>query len=207
MAASTASTRRTASRAARRQQLIDATIACIARSGISGTSIGDVAREAGLSQGIVNLHFDSKDNLLTETLRFVSDEYLGQFDKVLASAGPSAAEKLHALMQLDFRPSICNRKKLAVWFAFFGEVKSRPTYRKICEQQDDYYDDVVQGLCETIIAEGGYTNVTAAGVATILSATTNGLWLSHLINPKAFDRREALRSIDEYLASVFPTHF
>ena len=42
---------------------------------------------------------------------------------------------------------------------------------------------------------------------TILSATTNGLWLSHLINPKAFDRHEALQAIDEYLASTFPKHF
>ena len=58
--------RRTESRAARRQQLIDATMKCIARKGIGSTTLGDVAKEAGLSQGIVNLHFVSKDNLLKE---------------------------------------------------------------------------------------------------------------------------------------------
>ena len=36
---------------------------------MGSTTLGDVAREAGLSQGIVNLHFESKDNLLKETLR------------------------------------------------------------------------------------------------------------------------------------------
>ena len=60
--------RRTATRAARRQQLIDATMKCIARKGIGSTTLADVAREAGLSQGIVNLHFRTKDNLLNETL-------------------------------------------------------------------------------------------------------------------------------------------
>jgi AcrR family transcriptional regulator len=65
---------RTASRATRRLQLIDATMKCIARKGMSSTTLGDVAREAGLSQGIVNLHFESKDNLLNETLRHLADD-------------------------------------------------------------------------------------------------------------------------------------
>ena len=33
-------------------------------------TLADVAGEAGLSQGIVNLHLKSKDNLLSETLRY-----------------------------------------------------------------------------------------------------------------------------------------
>ncbi len=41
-------TRRTASRETRRRQLIDATMKCIARKGLGNTSIGDVAKEAGL---------------------------------------------------------------------------------------------------------------------------------------------------------------
>jgi TetR/AcrR family transcriptional repressor of bet genes len=75
MAATAKNTRRTASREKRRRQLIDATMKCIARKGMSSTSIGDVAKEAGLSQGIVNLHFKSKENLLTETLRHLADDY------------------------------------------------------------------------------------------------------------------------------------
>ncbi len=207
MTATASKTRRTASREQRRQQLIDATVKCIARNGMGSTSIGDVAKEAGLSQGIINLHFESKENLLNETLKSISDEYKAQFDKTFASGGDSPAEKLRALMELDFRPSICDRRKLAVWFAFFGEVKSRPAYLKICERHDDHYDDAVRSLCEDIIAEGKYRGVTAASVTTILAATTNGLWLTHLINPKSFDRHTAMQAIDEYLQSVFPKHF
>ena len=126
-------TRRTASREERRRQLIDATMKCIARKGLSSTSIGDVATEAGLSQGIVNLHFESKDNLLTETLRTLANEYRTVFDKTLAKAGPYPGDALLALMKMDLRPKLLNREKLAIWFAFWGEVKSRPTYRKICD--------------------------------------------------------------------------
>ena len=71
--------RRALSKEVRRRELIDATIKCIARKGLGNTTLADVAREAGLSQGIVNLHFKSKDNLLAETLKSVADEYHEQF--------------------------------------------------------------------------------------------------------------------------------
>ncbi len=64
MAATAKSAKRTATREQRRQQLIDATMKCIARKGMGSMTLGDVAGEAGLSQGIVNLHFESKENLL-----------------------------------------------------------------------------------------------------------------------------------------------
>ena len=199
--------RRTASREQRRQQLIDATMKCIARKGMASATLSDVAKEAGLSQGIVNLHFNSKDNLLTETLRNLADEYKSQFDKALAKSGPGAAEKLLALMEMDLRPSICDRSKVAVWFAFWGEVKSRPTYRKICDESDRYYDAIVEGLCEEIIADGGYKNISAAAVANALTSMTNGFWLSCHISPQSWSRTEAMDGVMSYLRSLFPKHF
>ena len=207
--ATTATTkpRRTASRETRRRQLIDATMKCIARKGLSGTTLGDVAKEAGLSQGIVNLHFESKENLLNETLRCIADDYKSQFNRTLEKSGPDASSKLHALMELDLRPSILDRRKLAVWFAFWGEVKSRPRYREVCEQSDEYYDEVLNSLCEEIINDGDYKNISAAAVATVLTSVTNGMWLSYLISPKRFDRQNATNAVDEYLRSIFPKHF
>lgn len=198
--------RRTASREERRRQLIDATMKCIARKGLSNTSIGDVATEAGLSQGIVNLHFDSKDNLLTETLLTLANEYRALFDKTLASAGPRPADALLALMKMDLRPKLLDRKKLAIWFAFWGEVQSRPTYQRICDEYDRYYDSEVERLCREIIEDGGY-DVDPAAATEALTSMTNGLWLSCLVSPKDFDRGTALDAIMSYLNNVFPNHY
>jgi TetR/AcrR family transcriptional repressor of bet genes len=205
--ADTKSPRRLASREARRQQLIESTIKCIARKGLGNTTLADVASQAGLSQGIVNLHFNSKDNLLAETLSYLAEEYNSHFEKVCKNSGADAASRLHALMELDLRPVICDPKKLAVWFAFWGEVKSVPTYQKICEAYDNRYDDVLVGLCDAIIAEGSYREITAQQVTDALSSMTDGLWLSCLIHPKAWDRHAAMAAIDSYLQGVFPKHF
>ncbi len=199
--------KRTAARAERRQQLIDATMKCIAKNGMGSTTLSDVASTAGLSQGIVNLHFESKDNLLNETLRYLADEYKTQFDRALQRSGPAPADKLQALMELDLRPAICDRRKVAVWFAFWGEVKSRPAYQRICGEFDRYYDKVVEDLCRAIIAEGGYEHLDAGGMALAFMSLTNGLWLSCLISPQTWDRRIAEDSIQSFLINVFPKHF
>ena len=52
MATTAKKTSRTATREKRRQQLIDATMKCIARKGMGSTTLGDVAGEAGLSGDI-----------------------------------------------------------------------------------------------------------------------------------------------------------
>ena len=207
MAATAKTARRTASRKQRRQQLINATMKCIARKGMSSTTLGDVAREAGLSQGIVNLHFKSKENLLKETLRYLADEYKAQFNKALEKSGPGAADKLMALLELDLRPSIIDRQKIAVWFAFWGEVTSRPTYRKICDERDQYYDEVIEELCSTIISEGSYEGICPRNVGITLNSMTNGMWLSYLISPATFDRDEAMAVLTDLLHRYFPKHF
>ena len=207
MATTAKNTSRTATREKRRQQLIDATMKCIARKGMGSITLGDVAGAAGLSQGIVNLHFESKENLLNETLRYLADEYKTQFNRTLEKSVPGAASKLRALMALDLSPSVLDRRKLAVWFAFWGEVKSRPRYQAICEKSDEYYDEIVRSLCSQLIAEGDYKNITALAISTALASMTNGMWLSCLISPKLFDRQNAMIAVDEYLHSIFPEHF
>jgi TetR/AcrR family transcriptional repressor of bet genes len=201
------SSRRTATKEERRQQLILATIKCISRKGIGSTTLGDVAQEAGLSQGIVNLHFNSKENLLNETLQYVAEDYKSQFYSTLEKSGPEAADKLLAMMEMDLKPAICDRQKLAVWFAFWGEVKSVPTYQKICEAYDSGYDEAINKLCQTIIEQGGYRNISAQTVTDALSSITDGLWLSYLVSPKGFDRDVAMDAVYSYLRAVFPDHY
>ena len=63
------------SREARRNQLIEATIEALATRGYARTTLTEVAKIAGLSHGLVNFHFQTKEKLLAETLQFLADEY------------------------------------------------------------------------------------------------------------------------------------
>ena len=72
-AAETRSPRRTAPKEERQLQLVRATIRSVAAHGLSDTTMATVANTAGLSQGIINLHFRTKQRLLVATLRHLAD--------------------------------------------------------------------------------------------------------------------------------------
>ena len=199
--------KRTASKEERQLQLIQATIRSVAKNGLSDTTMATVSNEAGLSQGIINLHFQSKDRLLVETLRFIADEYRESWQKELQKEGLTHAEKLEALVFVDFKQPVCDQNKLAVWFAFWGESKSRPTYRKICAMRDMEYRKQLIDLIEQVIEEGDYDNRDARIVASGLSAITSGLWLDLLTSPRSMTREQARNICMSYLATSFPDHF
>jgi TetR/AcrR family transcriptional repressor of bet genes len=199
--------RRTAPKEERQSQLIQATIYSVAENGLSDTTMATVAREAGLSQGIINLHFQSKDRLLVETLRYLSEQYQEAWERAMNNAGPDPAEQLGAMVAVDFKQPVCDRNKLAVWFAFWGESKSRPTYRKICAATDAAYRADLVRVCQQLIDQGGYRGIDAETVAAGLSAMTSGLWLDLLTSPRSMSRRRARQICKAYLASVFPGHF
>ena len=191
----------------RRQQLIDSTMASIAKRGFSDTTMADVAKGAKLSHGIVNFHFKSKDQLLVETLRTVIEEYRGVWTRAVAKAGPGVAEKLAALYLADLDPAVCTRKKLAVWHAFYGEAKSRPVYRSICDASDQERIDAGIELVRQIVAEGDYRRLDPEAIAGGLDALTDGLWQQLLLSTDKFDREGARETVRSFLACLFPKHF
>ena len=198
---------RSATRQVRRQQLIDATLETIAKRGFADTTLADVAAGAGLSQGIVNFHFRTKEELLVETLRDLNEEYGATWRRALEAAGPDPANRLWAILAADFDPAICSRKKIAVWHAFYGEAKARPTYQKICGDRDDERWDVMTGLIETLIAQGGYEGLEARALAQILTAMTDGFWLDYHLSPSRIDRAAGCRAVGLMLAQLFPKHY
>jgi AcrR family transcriptional regulator len=54
----------TEQRAARREQILAAALTCFSRDGFHQTTMADIVRESGLSQGTLYLYFESKDDLI-----------------------------------------------------------------------------------------------------------------------------------------------
>lgn len=197
---------RKVSREQRRRQLIDATMKVLARKGYAQTTLSDVAKEAGVSHGLVIFHFASKEKLLTETLLFMAEEYRANWHKALAEAGPSPAEQLDALMRADYEPAICTPEHLACWCSFWGEVQSRPIYQQECASNDRRYIKRLEGICAALIKEGGYA-LDAVRSARALRLVNEGLWLDMLSMQNPYSRKEAIATLHSCAATHFPKHF
>jgi TetR/AcrR family transcriptional repressor of bet genes len=201
---------RKAARDVRRAQLIDATIAALARKGFAALTIADVAKEAGLSPGIVIFHFNSKDELLASVLQFLASEYHRQWNSCLRKAGPSAAERIKALYLADFDRQVFTPQVLAAWIAFWGEVQGWPVYDKVCAAFNEERQVVSQAICRDMVAEGGYQLDPHMAMCT-LEALADGLWLglaaegvaSKQTNPPL----DATKIMMSALSALFPRHF
>ncbi len=199
--------RRLAARQARRQQLIDATIESIARRGFSGTTLATVTRGARLSHGVVNFHFRTKEDLYVETLGYLAREHYALWRDAMLNAGPDPAKQLQAILEADFDRRICSRKKLAVWFAFWGQAKYRPAYLEIHHRFDDERYVEIYRLCRELVASDRYKGADAEGIARSIEALVDGLWLNRLMYPRDIRRQTARTDCLAYLATVFPHHF
>jgi TetR/AcrR family transcriptional repressor of bet genes len=197
---------RKASKETRRQQLIEATIDSLAKRGYAETTMADVADGAGLSRGIVNFHFESKEKLLVATLQYMADEYAAHWRAALQKAASDPASQLGVVVAADFDRSICNRRKLAAWCAFWGEAKSRPTYQALCGARDAAYQNVIIELCRKLKLDGGY-DFDPEATALALSAMLEGLWLRLMMGTEDVTRETAYLAACEHLAAVFPKHF
>ena len=169
-------------------------------------SSADVADGAGLSRGIVNFHFESKEKLLIATLQHMYDEYSAHWRNALQKAGDDPARQVHALVSADFDRSICNKRKLAAWCAFWGEAKSRPTYQALSSARDAVYQTIFIDLCATLKQSGGYAYEPQV-MALALSAMLEGLWLRLMMGTEDTTRETALQAANEFLSAAFPRHY
>lgn len=194
------------SRQARRTQLIEATIETLAVRGYARTTLTDVANQAGLSHGLVNFHFQTKEKLLTETLVYLSDEYRTNWTEALAQAGPSPAERLDALMQADFSPALCTPARLSAWCAFWGEAQCRPLYQEHCGSNDEEYSAVLLGICADLAKAGGYS-FHPSRASRVIRVTLEGVWLDMMTMNTPYPRSEALATVYACATAFFPKHF
>ena len=198
--------RRKLSKEVRRSQIIEATIATLAELGYSQTTLTDVARRAGLSQALVNFHFQTKDKLFTETLLYISQEYRDNWIAKLDAAGITPASRLNALLSADFNPDICTPQRLSAWCAFWGEAQSRPIYLQHCGSNDAMAKQRMEEICAALIHEGGYQH-SAVSTARVLRNVIEGVWVELMMSKGPYNLPDALGTVYSCASAFFPRHF
>lgn len=191
--------------ARRRKQLVEAAIDSIVELGMSATTLATVAKAAGLSQGVAVFYFKTKENLLVETLKHHYDEYDSVWSRAIEQAGPDPIDRLVELVFADLDPDLCSDRNLALWNSYWGEVAARPRFAEICDRHDKARYDALVDLCnevEHLIPGNIWTPIS---VADALDSMTDGMWIRFHITPDAMDRRQGLRILAKFMATVFPT--
>ena len=79
-----------------RKLLLDATLDSVAEVGIAETTVSAIIDRAGLSRGMIHLHFAGKDALLDAAAGTFSNEYYSQMDRRLSHVSDDPVEVVSA---------------------------------------------------------------------------------------------------------------
>src|SRR5436190_1473143 len=85
-----AATSRTQLSGEKAQRIVDAMRASVALRGVAGSTFDHVARDAGVSRGLLHYYFGSKERLLAEVVRRDTELRMAALDEHLAQASSAA---------------------------------------------------------------------------------------------------------------------
>ena len=191
----------------RKKSILEAAIRVIAREGITGVTLQQIAIEAGCSYGVVSFHFKSKSRLLLATLSALLEDYDRVLQRALLKAGPSPASRLLAVLDADFDRGAASRKRIAVWMAFWAEAPRNSSYRRRCAEMKERYVDLVGRIVRELAADvrpGPDPDHVTRG----LNAMIDGFWLYHQVAGSDPAKRERSRlACRSYLKLAFPGAF
>ena len=190
---------------ATRRKLMDETIEIIAVEGLSGVTLPKVARNAGLSRGICNFHFSTKEQLLLETFEDIYNEHQAAWRSALADEASSPVERMHQFIRVLLLPPVADIKKAAVWMAYWGEARSRQTYLDLCSARDREFEDAAAAIL-TEISGGSFEKygLNPRSIAVALTGMIDGFWVQFLIAPERLSPREGILACLAYLSTFFP---
>lgn len=190
-----------------RRALIEGTADAIAEHGLAAVSISRILEKAGLSRGMVNLHFSSKTNLLLAVAQQFSEDYTHHWSAAMDGAGERPEAKLRAIIDADFDPVVLNRRTMAVWFAFRGEAHSSPEYMPFIDSRDARMQQTITSICRELRDAGGYTGTDPQIAALSIIALLEGLWTDYYLHPDRFDRDTARAVVLHMARAFFPGSF
>jgi len=117
-------------KAIRRDELMDAAIDVVGTEGLSGATIAVIASRAGMSAGLVNRYFESKEELLALAMRNLSN--LIRRDILdLMPADPTPQQRLKAIIDGSFQPQHFRGPKREAWMQFMIASQSEPRMKHL----------------------------------------------------------------------------
>jgi AcrR family transcriptional regulator len=184
----------------RRAEIVRATIRCLARHGYSGLTMKKVAREAGLSQGILHYYFADKRAILVAALRSVA----AQLDRRVAVAQARTARdprtRLHALIGACLDVAVDARDVWTVFIAYWGAMTHD---RRLAEINGEVYARAraqIAALVQDGIRAGVFRKVHAAEAALAILGLVDGVSLQLTFQSTLLERARAARLCEDVLA-------
>lgn len=181
----------------RRKQLTEAAFDVLKKHGISGTTFDKVAKQAGLSKGILQHYFSGKEALFEAVLR-ESNAVTQQNVTVLFGHSNSSWERLYAIIYGNFAPTVFQREVCHAWVCLCAEVPQNPQYERI---QTVIHSRMRSNLMSSLrfLVDSSLAEKIAFNLTTMI----DGLWMRAALQPEPMSSEEAISHLEFTLDKLF----
>lgn len=193
-----------ASEAERREDLIAATLDCIAEFGIQGATVRQIAARAGVTGGLIRHYFESKDLVMQAAYREIMTAMMAGSIAAANSEG-TAKQRLARFIDANHASNVTDPRMVSLWAAFIGHIRHDPVFAAIHRENYTSVLTALENLLRDFFTETDRPQEIARchHHTVALAALLDGLWLEATLAGDLFPEGEltelAFRSVEALL--------
>ncbi|MEM9735065.1 MAG: TetR family transcriptional regulator C-terminal domain-containing protein [Pseudomonadota bacterium] len=183
---------------ARRAQILEATLRCLARNGPERWTLRQVSRELGVAPSLVTHFFGTWNDLLVAAYRVLSDRFAAEFSAIAEAPGQSAGTRIGAYIRAFFADTWRDEDTAGAYIAFWALARSEPRLRGVMDEFARTSRRILAPMIADYARERGYPG-DPAPVAETFAYLTSGLWYEIAVNPASLSAKAATAQAEAYL--------
>ena len=160
----------------RREQMLRAALEVIADRGYADTRIADVAERSGISPALVIYYFKTKDQLLTEAIKFLDNLWYADGQRRMASL-PTAIARIEEIVAMSCLPEADTEPHSSwkLWLDFWALAARNPEVAVLRQRDDERWREMIGSLVRTGQEAGEFRDLDADTFAILLCTLLDGL--------------------------------
>lgn len=166
----------------RREQIIQAAIACFSRKGYHLTTMDDIVAESGLSKGSLYWHFKNKKDVLFSVMYWYFDQVAVSLQGIVKDI-PGASQKIQVLLDMFVRIFASDQPIINVFIDFYAESRHDEEVMKAIVSIMPGFIGQIAEVIQQGIDDGEFRAVDARQLAVGMMAAFDGLALYQMMLP------------------------
>jgi TetR/AcrR family transcriptional repressor of bet genes len=160
----------------RRKSLIEAAISAIHARGSLDVTMSEIARRAGVSQGLAHHYFGSKEQLIVSSMRFLLTEF-GKSVRARLSTAATPRQRVSAIIAASLASEQFQPETVSAWLVFYVHAQSSPKAKQLL---NIYSRRLTSNLTHALRPLAGKR---AAEIAEGVASLIDGLYIREALAP------------------------
>jgi AcrR family transcriptional regulator len=169
----------------RRAEISQALYRCIVKRGYSGTTVRDIAKEAGVRSGLIHHYFTSKDEILEVLSHDIIDKWQERAAHLLEKdEDRHPSERLRVGIDFIFLEIAGDRDLVKVFHELWNLAEHDEALNKALRSLYRQYRNSVASIIEQFLCENEVPGAAAKDLAAFLVSASEGASIQWFIDPR-----------------------